>query len=81
MLKLRAHVENGRVIVDDPVDPQQFPDGMALQIVPEQDEDEDELEAEDLARLHEALDRSEAELARGEKVPVAEAVARLRAGR
>lgn len=35
MLRLRAHVENGRVIVDDTVDPAEFPDGTELQLVPD----------------------------------------------
>ena len=70
MLKLRAHVENGRVIVDDTVD---FPDGTELSLVTDESFDD----VDDLAGLHKALDESEAQLARGEGMPIDNVLAHL----
>ena len=47
MNALKAHVENGRVVLDEPMD---LPDGTVLSIVPVNDADD--LDAEERAELH-----------------------------
>lgn len=54
MTALRAHVENGRLIVDDPVD---LPDGTVLHVLPVNDGDDAERQA-DTAWREEARRRS-----------------------
>jgi hypothetical protein len=54
MTALRAHVENGRLIVDDPVD---LPDGTVLHVLPVND-DEDAERQVDAAWREEARRRS-----------------------
>jgi hypothetical protein len=74
-LNFRGQVHSGRLIVDEPID---LPDGseVTLSVV----EDGDELDDEDRARLHEAIRAGQAELDRGEGIPAAEVIAKLRAG-
>jgi hypothetical protein len=45
---LKAHVENGRIIVDDPTD---LPDGTVLYVVPIDEELEDRRDVEEAARV------------------------------
>lgn len=75
-LTLRAHVENGKVVVDEGVD---LPDGTSVKVAIV--DDNDQLDDEDRARLHAALEQSQAELDRGEGIPVAQVLAELRSGR
>jgi hypothetical protein len=72
-LTLRGHIENGKIVVDEGVD---LPEGtqVKLALVDETDEVDDE----DRARLHAALDESQAEIDRGEGVPASEVIAELR---
>jgi len=74
-LNFRGQVHGGRLIVDEPID---LPDGteVALSVV----EDGDELDEEDRARLHTAIRAGQAELDRGEGIPAADFIAKLRAG-
>jgi hypothetical protein len=64
-LTLRGHIENGRIVVDERID---LPEGteVKLSLVDEADE----LDDEDLARLHAALDQAQTEIDRGEGIAV-----------
>jgi hypothetical protein len=75
-LRLRAHVTQGRIVVDEPVD---LPDGTEVQV--EIANDSDGLDDEDRARLHAAIAQSQDEIDRGEGVPAAQLLAGLRARR
>ena len=72
-LALRGHIENGKIVVDEGVD---LPDGTQVKLALV--DDADELDDEDRARLHAALDASQAEIDRGEGVPASEVIAELR---
>ena len=72
-LTLRGHIENGRIVVDERVD---LPEGteVKLSLVDEADD----LDEEDRARLHAALDQAQSEIDRGEGIPASEVIAGLR---
>lgn len=72
-LTLRGHIENGKIVVDEGVD---LPEGteVKLSLV----DDADDLDDEDRARLHAALDLAQAEIDRGEGVPASDVIADLR---
>jgi hypothetical protein len=72
-LTLRGHIENGKIVVDEGVD---LPEGTQVKLTLV--DDADELDDEDRARLHAALDASLAEIDRGEGVPASEVIAGLR---
>ncbi len=72
-LTLRGHIENGKIVVDEGVD---LPDGTEVRLTLVNDADD--LDEEDRARLHAALDESQAEIDRGEGVPAREVIAELR---
>jgi hypothetical protein len=74
MSVLKAHVENGRVVLDDPMD---LPDGTLLKIVPM--DDGDDLDDEERAELHAALDEAEEDILAGRVVTEEEVWATLRA--
>ena len=57
---LRAHVQNGQIVLDEPVD---LPEGQAVEVLLPED---DELTAEERDQLELALDESAAQFARGE---------------
>lgn len=60
MKALRAHVQNGQIVLDEPVE---LPEGVAVEVLlPEQDD----LTAEQRLELEAALEESAAEFARGE---------------
>lgn len=71
-LTLRGHIENGKIVVDEGVD---LPDGTEVKLTLV--DEADELEDDDRARLHAALDASQAEIDRGEGVPAGEVIAEL----
>ena len=75
-LTLRAHVANGRLVVDESVD---LPDGAEVQIAVV--DGGDQLDDDDRARLHAAIEQAQDELDRGEGIPVAEFLAHLRSRR
>ncbi len=75
-LTLRGHIENGRVVVDEGVD---LPDGTEVRLALV--DDVDDLDEEDRARLHAALDRSLEEIDRGEGVPASDVIDNLRSRR
>jgi hypothetical protein len=70
----KAHVRNGRIVVDQPTD---LPDGTELYLLPIQDGDE--LNDEERAALHAAIEEAENELDAGQVVSEEELWARLRA--
>jgi len=72
-MAFRARVANRRLILDEPTD---LPEGSVLDLV--LDDEGDDLDDDDRARLHAAIDESEAEIARGEFVTGDELLAELR---
>jgi hypothetical protein len=73
--RLRAHVANGRLLLDEPTE---LPDGTEVELVCLNDVDADELDDEDRARLHAALIASETEVEAGQLIDAAELIAELR---
>jgi hypothetical protein len=57
---ISAHVRNGQIVPDDPI---QLREGDALEVVLLED---DEMSAEEMAELDDALDESRAQFERGE---------------
>ena len=75
MNTLKAHIENGRVVVDDSVD---LPDGTAVEVeLRVLDEDEDELDEAERQRLHQALDQAIDSMRAGRTVDADEAIRRV----
>jgi hypothetical protein len=72
-LTLRGHIENGKIVVDEGVD---LPEGTEVNLTLV--DDADDLDDEDRARLHAALDLAQAEIDRGEVVPASDVIAELR---
>ncbi len=56
-LPLRAHVQNGRLVLDEPVE---LPDGTEVELMPA--DQRDDLDDDERARLHAAIAESCAEL-------------------
>lgn len=81
MQPLKAHVHNGRLVLDEPTD---LPEGEVVELV-RLDEvlarGGDELDDVERARLHEALHESIEQMKAGQTVDAAEALAALRAHR
>ena len=75
-LTLRAHVANGRLVVDETVD---LPDGAEVQIAVV--DGGDQLDDEDRARLHAAIEQAQDELDRGEGIAATDFLADLRSRR
>ncbi len=72
---LRARVRNGRLVLDEPTD---LPDGSEVDLAVV---DADDLDDEDRARLHTALDRADEELRAGKGIPGEQVIAELRRGK
>ncbi len=70
---LKAHVKNGRLLLDEPTD---LPDGAEVRVALV---DDDELDDAERAKLHAAILEAEAELDAGSGVGEDELWARLRA--
>jgi hypothetical protein len=70
----KAHVENGRIVLDDPTD---LPEGTELYVLPIRDGDE--LDDEERAALHAAIEEAENELDAGQGLSEEDLWARLRA--
>jgi hypothetical protein len=75
-LTLRAHVAQGRLVVDEPVD---LPDGTEVRV--EVLNDHDSLDDDDRARLHASIERGQDEIDRGEGIPAERVIADLRSSR
>jgi hypothetical protein len=73
-LTLRARVRGGRLVLDEPID---LPEGSEVDLVLA--DEQDDLDDEDRARLHAALDRARGEVLRGETLDKDEFLDRLRA--
>jgi hypothetical protein len=73
VLTVRARVKNGRLVVDEPTD---LPEGTEVEL----SSVDDELDEEDRARLHAALDASDDELRAGQGIPGEHIVSALRRG-
>ncbi len=69
----RAHVANGRLVLDEPTD---LPEGLVLNLVV--DDEGDDLDDEERAELHAAIDESREQIRRGEFVTAEELFAALR---
>lgn len=71
MRPLKAHVKNGRLVLDEPTD---LPEGaeVNLSIV-----DEDEMDDAERARLHRALERSMAQAKAGQLIDANEVIGKL----
>lgn len=81
MPTLKAHVHHGRLVLDEPTD---LRDGEVVELVALEDvlaNGGDHLDAEERARLHEALRESIAQMKSGDTVDAADALAQLRAHR
>lgn len=70
MLPVKAHVKNGRLLLDEPTD---LPDGTEVTLTIA----DDDLDDEDRARLHAALERSVAQAKAGRLVDADDVIARL----
>jgi hypothetical protein len=71
MQALKAHVHNGRLVLDEPTD---LPEGT---VVPLTIDDDDEMDESERARLHEALSRSIAQAKAGNLVDADEVIGKL----
>lgn len=71
--RLRARVENGRLVMDVPTD---LPEGTVLDLVV--DDEGDELDDEERKALHAALDESLRQAAAGKVRPASEILEKLR---
>ncbi len=72
MQPLRAHVHNGRLLLDEPTD---LPEGTELTLVVA--DEEDELDDAERERLHESLRRSMAQARAGQVIDADKVVDRL----
>lgn len=70
MQPLTAHVKNGRLLLDEPTD---LPDGTEVTLTIA----DDDLDDDDRARLHAALERSMAQAKAGQLVDADDVIARL----
>lgn len=76
MNALKAHIRDGHIHLDEPTD---LPEGAELLLFPS--DDVGELEADDLARLHQCLRDSQAQADRGELLDWKSFMAELGASR
>jgi hypothetical protein len=74
MQAIKAYVRSGRIVVDEPTN---LPEGTELHLVP--GDDGDDLDEEERAELHQAIEESEREFDEGKVVSEAEIWAMLRA--
>jgi hypothetical protein len=73
VLTVRARVKNGQLVLDEPTD---LPEGSEVELASV----DDDLDDEDRARLHAALDAADDELRAGKGIPGERIVAALRRG-
>jgi hypothetical protein len=72
-MTLRARVQNGRLVLDEPTD---LPEGSEVELAVV--DEGDDLDDEDRARLHAALDRADEQLKAGRFVSGKDVITRLR---
>jgi hypothetical protein len=78
---MQAVVKHGRLVLDEPTD---LPEGEVVELVPigaHLDDDTDDLDDGERARLHESLRESIEQMKNGEVIDGTEALAELRAHR
>ncbi|MGH7437021.1 MAG: hypothetical protein ACRENE_15210 [Polyangiaceae bacterium] len=75
MQPLKAHVHNGRLLLDEPTD---LPEGEVVYLEPV---DADDMSDEEREALHGSIRESIEQMGRGELIDADEALARLRAHR
>ena len=73
MTGIRARVQNGRLVIDEPTD---LPEGTVLNLVA--DDEGDNLSPEERAALHAAIERSTEQAESGRVRPAADVVSDLR---
>jgi hypothetical protein len=81
MQALKAHVHNGRLVLDEPTD---LPEGEVVELVPLDEvlaDGGDYLDDEERERLHESLRESIEQMKAGQTIDAADALAELRAHR
>ncbi|HYU14522.1 MAG TPA: hypothetical protein VEL05_00555 [Candidatus Acidoferrum sp.] len=81
MSAIKAHVKNGRIVVDEPTD---LPDGEVIDLVPLDEvlaRGGDYLDQEDRERLHQSLRESIEQMKAGQTIDADAALAELRAHR
>jgi hypothetical protein len=81
MQPLKAHVKNGRLVLDEPTD---LPEGEVIELMRVDDvlaNGGDDLDEEERERLHESLREGIRQMKAGETIDAAEAMAELRAHR
>jgi hypothetical protein len=76
MQPLKARVHNGRLVLDQPTD---LPEGEVVELVPLDVVGGDDLDDEERARLHQAIERGFEDVKAGRTVGGREVIARLRA--
>jgi hypothetical protein len=79
MQPLRAHVHNGRIVLDEPTD---LPDGEVIELVPIQDvlaAGDDYLDDEEQARLHDSMEWRLEDVRAGRTVEASKVIERIRA--
>ena len=79
MQPLKAHVKNGRLVLDEPTD---LPEGEEIELVPLDDvlaAGGDDLDDEERARLHQSIERGLEDAKAGRTVSARSAIAQLRA--
>lgn len=74
MLPLKAHVQNGHIVVDEPTD---LPEGTALMVIVEEEDSLDDMAPEERAQLDRALRASLEDVRAGRVVEGDEIVHRL----
>ena len=72
MSVIKAHVENGRIVVDDPTD---LPEGTVLRLVAVKD---GEMSAEERAQLEQSIEEGYADFEKGDVVDAFEHLGHLR---
>jgi hypothetical protein len=82
MQPLKAHVKNGRLVLDEPTD---LPEGEVIELMPVAEGlangAEDDFDDEERAALHASLREGISQMKTGETIDAAEALAELRAHR
>ena len=71
---LRATVKNGHLVLHEPVD---LPEGTVVDLMPV--DEGDDLDTDDRARLHAALERSQKAFLAGKGIPAEDVLAELQA--
>lgn len=74
MQPLKAHVKDGRIVLDEPTD---LPEGQVFELFPVQLEDS--FDEDERIALHRALERGSADVAAGRTVSADDLLARLEA--